>query len=231
MIQQTWDPSVDVDLHMCRVGQNHTYTDIRYIYGILGREIIKYTVIYGVYIRFWPTLHMCKHTHYSIQTQSLRHMCKCTHPYTPSHSQSPKLYSQSLRTCSTGIPDHYSHLPHGCSRCLVTQASSYSCIHIHSYTLTYTDTQSLKPQVTRANTYTLTLLHTQTPSHSSLKLLVHTHTLLHSYIHRHLVTQASSYIQQATPTHRAGGTYFTPLPFRLHVQKHIHKCTHTHVLT
>ena len=199
MIQQTWDPSVDVDLHMCRVGQNHTYTDIRYIYGILGREIIKYTVIYGVYIRFWPTLHMCKHTHYSIQTQSLRHMCKCTHPYTPSHSQSPKLYSQSLRTCSTGIPDHYSHLPHGCSRCLL--------MHTH------------------------TLLHTQTPSHSSLKLLVHTHTLLHSYIHRHLVTQASSYIQQATPTHRAGGTYFTPLPFRLHVQKHIHKCTHTHVLT
>jgi len=29
---------------------------IRYIYGIFGKEIIKYTVIYGVYIRFWPTL-------------------------------------------------------------------------------------------------------------------------------------------------------------------------------
>jgi len=26
------------------------------IYGIFGREITKYTVIYGVYIRFWPTL-------------------------------------------------------------------------------------------------------------------------------------------------------------------------------
>jgi len=33
---------------MCRVGQNHTH--IRCIYGIFGREIIKYTVIYGVYI-------------------------------------------------------------------------------------------------------------------------------------------------------------------------------------
>ena len=34
---------------------------IRCIYGIFGREIIKYTVIYGVYIRFWPTLaiHVC----------------------------------------------------------------------------------------------------------------------------------------------------------------------------
>ena len=27
-----------------------------YLYGIFGREITKYTVIYDVYIRFWPTL-------------------------------------------------------------------------------------------------------------------------------------------------------------------------------
>ena len=34
---------------------------IRCIHGIHGREISKYTVIYGVYIRFWPTQHsfMC----------------------------------------------------------------------------------------------------------------------------------------------------------------------------
>ena len=29
---------------------------IRCIYGIFCRDFIKYTVIYGVYIRFWPTL-------------------------------------------------------------------------------------------------------------------------------------------------------------------------------
>ena len=29
---------------------------IRWLYGIFGREITKYTVIYGVFIRFWPTL-------------------------------------------------------------------------------------------------------------------------------------------------------------------------------
>jgi hypothetical protein len=29
---------------------------IRYKYNSFGREITKYTVIYGVYIRFWPTL-------------------------------------------------------------------------------------------------------------------------------------------------------------------------------
>jgi len=32
---------------------------IRCTYGIFGREITKYTVIYGVYIRSWPTLRMC----------------------------------------------------------------------------------------------------------------------------------------------------------------------------
>jgi len=29
---------------------------IRCIYGIFGRETTEYTVMYGVYIRFWPTL-------------------------------------------------------------------------------------------------------------------------------------------------------------------------------
>jgi hypothetical protein len=37
-----------------RVGQNHIY--MRCIYVFFGREITKYTVIYGVYLRFWPTL-------------------------------------------------------------------------------------------------------------------------------------------------------------------------------
>jgi hypothetical protein len=37
------------------VGQNHTFLGI---YGIFGREITIHTVIYGVYIRFWPTLFM-----------------------------------------------------------------------------------------------------------------------------------------------------------------------------
>jgi len=29
---------------------------IRCVYGIFGREITVYTVIYGAYIRSWPTL-------------------------------------------------------------------------------------------------------------------------------------------------------------------------------
>jgi len=40
----------------CRVGQNHIHTVYISNYIIFGREITKYTVIYGVYIRFWATL-------------------------------------------------------------------------------------------------------------------------------------------------------------------------------
>jgi len=53
---------------IARVGQNHTFIVtyvglartiyIRCICGIFGREITKYTVIYGVYIRLWPTLYI-----------------------------------------------------------------------------------------------------------------------------------------------------------------------------
>jgi hypothetical protein len=32
---------------------------IRCIYGIIGRKITEYMVIYGVCIRFWPTLQVC----------------------------------------------------------------------------------------------------------------------------------------------------------------------------
>jgi hypothetical protein len=44
-------PSLPVPCLVARVGRN-------LIYGIFGREITKYTVKYGVYVRFWPTLLM-----------------------------------------------------------------------------------------------------------------------------------------------------------------------------
>jgi len=36
------------------------YTQL--IYGIFGREITKHTAMYGVYIRFWPTLRVRNNT-------------------------------------------------------------------------------------------------------------------------------------------------------------------------
>jgi len=47
--------------------------DIRCVYGTFGREITKYTVIYSVNIRFWPTLCTC----YPSQNKTR------THPFTP----------------------------------------------------------------------------------------------------------------------------------------------------
>jgi len=51
------DTSVPKEWLVYRVGQNHMYTVcIRCVYGVFGREFTIYTVIYGVYLRFWPTL-------------------------------------------------------------------------------------------------------------------------------------------------------------------------------
>jgi len=41
-----------------RVGHNHTFIGIYSVYTIFGREITIHTVIYGVYIRFWPAQSM-----------------------------------------------------------------------------------------------------------------------------------------------------------------------------
>ena len=73
--------------HICRVGHNLTYTvyvryfwqgnhqiygHIRCIYGIFGREITKYMVIYGAYVRFWPTLGVLHYPQKSA-LQSMKH--------------------------------------------------------------------------------------------------------------------------------------------------------------
>jgi hypothetical protein len=64
---------------------------IRCIYGIFGRETTEYTVIYGVYIRFWPTLHMCLnfaqltlplHTaHHQLHLQAGQRQGRCSKAY------------------------------------------------------------------------------------------------------------------------------------------------------
>ena len=51
---------------------------IRCVYGIIGREITKHTVMYGVYIRFWPTLHL-QVTKIQWHVHTLEHACVHTH--------------------------------------------------------------------------------------------------------------------------------------------------------
>jgi hypothetical protein len=41
--------------------QGAHWSRVSTVYGIFGREITKYMAIYGIYIRFWPTLDICGH--------------------------------------------------------------------------------------------------------------------------------------------------------------------------
>jgi len=53
---------------------------IRCIYGICGREITRYTVIYGVCIRFWPTLPIQLQSSRSLGNAapiSISHLTRC----------------------------------------------------------------------------------------------------------------------------------------------------------
>jgi len=55
---------------------------IRCIYGNFGREITNITVIYGVYVRFWPTLLMCNNSdkctmHFAVKQHAHRLSRRC----------------------------------------------------------------------------------------------------------------------------------------------------------
>jgi len=56
---------------------------IRCMYGDFSRDITKYTVIYGAYIRFWPTLQMCHASNRPICNTSYTRSKPCK-SFTPS---------------------------------------------------------------------------------------------------------------------------------------------------
>jgi len=86
---------------------------IRCIYGIFGNDITKYTVIYGVYIRFWPTLfmpqytrgftqnhndtHMYTHTRYRHTQHNTRHR-HAQHKITHTHTHDTRMYAHATQT-------------------------------------------------------------------------------------------------------------------------------------
>ena len=86
---------------MIRVGQNHTFIayTVWCIHGVFGRKITKYTVIYGAYIRFWPTRLMIRvgqnHTFigiYGVYTEFLA-------------GKSPNIWSCTVCIYGPGQPD------------------------------------------------------------------------------------------------------------------------------
>ena len=69
---------------------------VQCINGIFGRDLTKYTVIYGVHVRFWPTLNKCAHTysHMHMFKQYMQthtpdtyaRICRSTHAHTHTHA-------------------------------------------------------------------------------------------------------------------------------------------------
>ena len=60
------------------------------IQGTLGREIIRYTVTYGVYIRFWPTLNILQNSvdrHLRISTVDRHLSISQVHKHTEPHTR------------------------------------------------------------------------------------------------------------------------------------------------
>ena len=90
-------------IHALSLGLARTI-HIQCIYGIFGRDITKITVIYGAYIRFWPTLtyihtsatggctvacvrvHLCVFTQATTRAHTHVHTCTHTRTHTRTHT-------------------------------------------------------------------------------------------------------------------------------------------------
>ena len=136
---------------------------IRYIHGVFGREIIEYTVIHSVNIRFWPTLHV-----YTVYTRCFwqgnyqiygQTQCKYTVLTNPTYIYG--IYTVFLAGKSSNIRSYTVHSLH----IWFWPTLLSVCTHTHTHTRTHT------------HTYTHTHTHTQTHKHT------HIHTHLHTPTH------------------------------------------------
>ena len=113
----------------------HIYIYVRCIRGIFRWEVTTYTVIYGAYIRFWPTLIMCQRippTSYAIQVLELcwqwnhaqcrSHTCAATFFYINTVCAVTFFWLPCTRTYT------YTHI----------QAYTYTHIHVHIHINTNT---------------------------------------------------------------------------------------------
>jgi hypothetical protein len=77
-------------VYTVRCGSERSELNLYVISSIYWQGITKYTVIYGVYIRLWPTLPICYHTnidtHMHTHTQTHTHMRTHAHTHTHTHT-------------------------------------------------------------------------------------------------------------------------------------------------
>jgi hypothetical protein len=131
----------------------------RCIYRFVGREITKYTVMYGFYTQFWPTLLMC----------GSKHTCEHTWAYTCKHTEHTE------HTC-----EHT--WAHTCKH-----TRKHTCEHTWAHVWTHS-TQSKRVNTlkhtrvsTRVSTRVNTLEHTY--EHTAHRANVWTHLSTHVWAH------------------------------------------------
>jgi len=118
----------------------------RCIYGIFGREIIKYTVIYGACIRFWPTLRMwlAINQHCCGRTLSKWGWLGAAHKHTQTHTHMQAHTDRRAHTTThTHIQTH---------RQTHTQQHTRTHIQTHTHTHTHTHIPMLLPYRNCAST-------------------------------------------------------------------------------
>jgi hypothetical protein len=139
---------------------------IRFVYGIIGREFTIYTVIYGVYIRFWPTLITSK-----ARTQ-MQEAWTIERVYAGLHLERPRPVQPHMQILSRR-KHTYAHV-----------YIYYTHKHTHSFTCAHTNT------FMHLHIYTLTHIPSLTNTRTRARARAHTHT--HIYIQTHTHTHAST---------------------------------------
>ena len=179
---------------------------IRCAYGIFGREITVYTVIYGAYIWFWPTvgiwylyvmgggviggLHSGMFIGGGVDVRTPR---TYTHMYNHTCTQKHTL------TCTLTLTRTNTHaLTHTLTRTTHT--------HSHTYPHMYNHTSTHKHKHTHTNTHTYTHTHTRTHTHTltCTITLARTNTNTHTYTHKHTHAHPLSSIPAEKPERRKG---------------------------
>jgi hypothetical protein len=187
---------MDGQNHICAVHKRYfwqrshqIYGHIRCVYGILGREITKYTVIYGVHVRFWPTLNKCAHTysHMHMFKQYMQthtpdtyaRICRSTHAHTHTHAHK-RTHTHFAQPNITHTCTHQ-HPMSTCERLALVSGQASTKHFIQPDTHTHTRAHLTSPPMGTCGR--LALVSGQASINTSFNL-THTHT--HTYTHTHM---------------------------------------------
>ena len=164
------------------------------MHGTFGRNIIEYTVIYGVYVRFWPTLVNCHAGNRRMKCpRSDLDLFVSSVPSTSVCSFIAKCAVCMQSLCRLVM----------CGVCLRSRFSVrlcfgvalHSCLFIDCVVCSCVRLRTTWPLLGRMGQHTGTQTHTHTHSHT------HTHTLTHAHAHTHTLTHTHTHTNTHTHAH------------------------------